>query len=74
MDTFGRNSVKQAAFLPCAFAKPSMPELISDDLKGQRHGKAEGDTWMRDSAGFVLNRDGSNLSLGVASFSTRLTS
>lgn len=63
---FGRNSVKQAALLPCAFAKPSMPELISNDLKGQRRQKTEKDTWMRDSTGFVLNRDGSNLSQGDA--------
>lgn len=62
----GRNSVKQAALPPCAFAKPSMPELISNDLKGQRHQKTERDIWMRDSAGLVLIRDGSNLSLGVA--------
>jgi len=43
-----------------------MPELISNDLKGQRHQKTERNTWMRDSAGFVLNRDGSNLSLRFA--------
>jgi hypothetical protein len=38
----GRAGVKQAALLPCAFAKPSMPELISDDLKDRATGKLKG--------------------------------
>jgi len=37
----GRNSVKQAALPPCALPEPSMPELISDDLKDRATGKPE---------------------------------
>ena len=46
-----------------------MPELISDDLKDSATGKPKG-RMDAGEPGFVLNRDVSDLSLGVASFLT----